>query len=875
MRKCLRASIRLLLLRVLIGVLSFVTLLPPVGLAQMFGGGLSQQQQQQQQYQQQQGGGGAAGGLPPGFLDQLSGQAKGAAGTQGAPAGVNMTNPTALQNLTPVQSPCPRPQQMLYADFLSPTLNEVWPMAIESLLPPTLEQRMKQEREAREEQHDKQQHEKEKHKREQEARQQAELQRAGGSALNQQMAPGAISAGGLQGLGGLQGVGEMRGPGQQTAQHEISKDYDTEEAFARFSVLQGVKARLKQFGYDFFDVQASTFSPLTDVPVGPDYVVGPRDSLAIHIWNVPDQNLNRSIIAMVDSDGVVVVPQVGAIPVGGLAFSMVERVISDRLKSLLKRFEVHVSLARLRTIKVFVVGEVSRPGAYELSSLAAASNAVYAACGSTKNGSLRQIRVMREGKFLSELDLYDVLVTGDRSGDRRLQSGDVIVVPPIVSAAAISGAVRRSAIYELKPDTHLSDLLSLAGGLTAVADQKRCHIFRLDPSRGRIILDVDLGLLLQSLGGGDARLPNSKNDPLIRDGDYVRVASIPTQVFNAVSLVGAVKSPGPYEYRSGMTLDDLLTPEQLTSDAHIDHAELVRTDPVTFQSRVIPFSPKALFEGKKDENHPLQRLDQVVLSSQVRTPSLVSVEGEVRRPGYFTIEFGERLSSALKRAGGFSQSAFPRGIMLIRESVKEKQTKELERFVATQKQQLTAQSAAAAGGAVSVAGGGAALGSGSIAEQQVLAIRMQHLESIAERVELGRVVVTLESLESLEGSDDDLRLEAHDIIKIPSTPQTVTIIGSVRNPVTVSYKPGLKVADYIKQAGGVSSDANNGEMYIVRANGATEVGYWAMKEIGLGDTIVVPQKIEILTPPVALWSTVASVFSSLMIAITAITVLGR
>ena len=832
MRKRVRDPVRHLLLRVLIVVLSFVTLLPPVVLAQLL---------------QQQGPGGAGGGMPPGIFGGQAG---------GAPTSPLLTSPTALQNLTPFEEPCPRPQQMVYADFISPTLNEIWPTAPESLLPPTLEQQMKQERQGREEKYEKKQHEQEKHERELEARQQLELQRAGVGAMVQPGGPGALG-----------------GPG---AKHELSKDYDTEEAFARFSVLQGVKSRLKQFGYDFFDAHASTFAPITDVPVGPDYVVGPRDTLAIHIWNVPDQNLNRSIIAPVDSDGMVVVPQVGAIPVGGLTFSKTERVISDHLKLLLKRFEVHISLARLRTIKVIVVGEVGRPGAYELSSLASASNAVYAACGPTKNGSLRQIRVMREGKLLTELDLYDLLVNGDRGGDRRLQAGDVIVVPPIASAAAISGSVRRSAIYELKPNTHLSDLLSLAGGLTAVADRQRCHIFRLDPSRGRIILDVDLGLLLRESGGEKSRSPDLKNDPVILDGDYVRVASIPTQVSNAVSLVGAVKIPGPYEHRPGMKLHDLLTLDQLTIDAHMDRAELVRTDPVTFQSQVISFSPKALFEGNEAENYPLQRLDQIVLSSQRRAPNLVSVEGEVKKPGYFTIELGERLSSVLKRAGGFSPNAFPGGIVLIRKSVREKQTKELEQFVAAQRQLLAAQSASAAGGAASIAGGGAVTGgTGFIAEQQVLAIRLQQLESIVNRVELGRVVVKLESLESLEGTEDDLRLEAHDIIKIPTPSQTVNVLGAVRNPTTVLYRPGLKVADYIRQAGGETQDANKREIYIVRANGTTEVGYLAVKEMGFGDTIIVPQKIEITTPSVALWTSIASVLGSLMLGVAAISIIGK
>ena len=829
MRKWLRASVKLFLLRSLITVLSFITLLPPVTLAQTMGGGAFA----------------PTGERITDLTPYQSGQAA------GAPTGSPMvTNPTALQNLDPLPPPCPRPRQLSYTDILSQNLNEIWPMASESLMPTTIEQRMKQEREGREEQH-----EKDKHNR--------EIIRSASFTLDTKEEQHEKDKHNREGVGA------------QPAQPEISKDYDIEEAFAKFSVLQGIKFRLKQFGYDFFDVHASTFSPLTDVPVGPDYIVGPRDTLAIHVWNVPDSLMNRSIIAPVDSDGMLVIPQVGAIPVGGLTFSQTERVIVERLKSLLKRFEVHVSLARLRTIKVFVVGEVGRPGAYELSSLAAASNAVYAACGSTKNGSLREIRVMREGKLLAELDLYDLLASGDRSGDRRLQAGDVIVVPPIASAAAISGAVRRSAIYELKPRTHLSDLLLLAGGVTAVADRQRCHIFRLDPSRGRIILDVDLGLLLQESEGGKSRSPNLKSDPLILDGDYVRIFSIPTQVSNAVSLAGAVKNPGPYEYRSGMRLHDLLTPDLLTIDAYIDRAELVRTDLVTFQSQIISFSPKALFEGSQTEDHLLYRLDQVVLSSQRRPPNLVSVQGEVRRPGHFTIELGERLSSVLRRAGGFSPNAFPVGIVLIRESIKEKQTKELARFVSTQRQQLTAQSASAGAGAVSVAGGGSVMGTGAIAEQQVLALRLQQLESIVERIELGRVVVKIESLEGLEGTSDDLRLEAHDTITVPSPPQTITIIGSVKNPTTVVYRPGMQAADYIKQAGGESADANKGEIYVVRASGITEFGYLSLKEIGLGDTIVVPQKIEITTPAIALWGTLASVFSSFMIGITAITVLAR
>src|SRR5205085_3804072 len=191
---------------------------------------------------------------------------------------------------------------------------------------------------------------------------------------------------------------------------ETPRDFSIEESFAQFSVLQGIKSRLKQFGYDFFDAQAGGFGAVNDVPVGPDYVIGPQDSLAVHVWNVPDQTFNRSYIVTVERDGMIVIPQVGAIPVGGLTFSQAERVIHSRLGNLLKRFELYVSMARLRTMKVYVVGEVVRPGAYEVSALASVSNAVYAACGPAKSGSLRQVKIMREGQLLGDLDFYEFLL---------------------------------------------------------------------------------------------------------------------------------------------------------------------------------------------------------------------------------------------------------------------------------------------------------------------------------------------------------------------------------------------------------------------------------------------------------------------------------
>ena len=356
------------------------------------------------------------------------------------------------------------------------------------------------------------------------------------------------------------------------------KDFSVEEAFSQFSVLHGVKGRLQQFGYDFFDTQATSFAPVLDTPVGPDYVIGPLDSLSVHIWNVPEQSLNRSYIAPVERDGMIVIPQIGAIAVGGLTFSQAERAISTRLSAHLKRFDVHVAMARLRTIKVYVVGEVARPGAYEISSLATVSNALYAACGPARSGSLRQIRLVRESQTIAEVDFYQFLMAGDRRQDLRLQSGDVIVVPPLGPVAAISGAVKRAGIYEIKPGLRLTDLLQLASGLTPVANHQRCQLFRLDPDKGRMILDVDLNAIVDLTGKKKAAANGT--DLVMQDGDYVRIGSLPTQVANVVTLAGAVKNPGPYEFKPGMGIRDLLKPDQLTVDAYWDSCRACSHRPI-------------------------------------------------------------------------------------------------------------------------------------------------------------------------------------------------------------------------------------------------------------------------------------------------------
>jgi polysaccharide biosynthesis/export protein len=653
-----------------------------------------------------------------------------------------------------------------------------------------------------------------------------------------------------------------------SSKNESTGELSIEDSFARFFLLQGTTSQLKQFGYNFFDLSFSGFPQVLDTPVGPDYVLGPEDTLAIHIWNVPDPSFNQSYVSTVERDGTIFVPQLGSIPVAGMTFAKVNQFLHSKLSGLLKRFDLHVSMGRLRSIKVFVVGEVVRPGTYELSALATASHALYAACGPARSGSLRHIRIMRGNKLAADLDLYKFFLQGDRSQDVSLQSGDTVFVTPIGSVAAVAGPVKRPAIYELlKNRTTLPELLELAGGLAPSADRQRCQIFRIEAGQKRVIVDINLA---QDAKGASQEL--STADTLsIHDGDFVRIASVSLQIDNAVTLTGAVRTPGVYDLQPGMTLRDLLN-NQLLVDSYLEKAELVRTDPLTYETTVYPFNLKDLMSGK-EANVELRRLDKVVIATQVRKARLVHLVGEVKRAGTYTLDTGERLSSVLKRAGGFTAQAFPRGLQLIRESVKHRQQSETEKFVALQKQRLTVEAAAISAGTVAVAGA-AGMAQGA-SDAQALQLQMAALDQLVSRVQYGRVVLNVESIEDLENSEDDVLLEESDQITIPTLPKTVTIIGAVRNSTSILHRTEYDIEDYIRAAGGMIDTASEDGTYVVRANGLAEADYVKIKTVNVGDTIIVPEKIEAKTKPLQLWTSIASIVSGLGVFGASLSIISR
>ena len=245
---------------------------------------------------------------------------------------------------------------------------------------------------------------------------------------------------------------------------------------------------LRPFGYDLFAGVPSTFAPVSDIPLPSEYVVGPGDRFEVQL--IGNTKSRQSLV--VNRDGRIMFPELGPIAVAGLKFDAAKARIEARVSEQMIGTQAIVSMSDLRSIRIFVLGEAERPGSYTVSGLATITNALFASGGVKKIGSLRNIQLKRGGALVTRLDLYDLLLNGDTSNDVRLLPGDVIFIPPVGDTAGVAGAIRRPAIYELRGESKASDLLYLGGGLMPDADPKLATIERIDESRERVVLDVDL-----------------------------------------------------------------------------------------------------------------------------------------------------------------------------------------------------------------------------------------------------------------------------------------------------------------------------------------------------------------------------------------------
>jgi protein involved in polysaccharide export with SLBB domain len=416
-------------------------------------------------------------------------------------------------------------------------------------------------------------------------------------------------------------------------------------------------APLKRFGSEIFvnhsnssrtTMSVSSVNAPLDIPLGPDYIVGPGDSLTINLWG----GLTQSITRGVDREGKIFLPEAGSIQVAGLSLGETEKQIRAALTKQYRDAQVSVTISRLHSVRLYVVGDVQRPGGYDVSALATPLSALYAAGGPTSVGSLRVLKHYRGQQLIEEIDLYDFLLHGVQKTAVHFESGDTLQIPPAGPQVAISGAVKRPAIYELTSgESTLSSVIEDAGGLTAAASLGHITIERIDANRKRETLTLkDNGSINSKVD--DAALRSFA----VQDGDRIHVAPILPYSERVIYLQGHVVRPGRFPYHDGMRLSDVLHSYQDLLPEPAVHGELVRLVPPDLHAENIAFNLPDVLIG--NDNLTLEPFDTIRVFGRYEedTPT-VTINGEVLRPGAYPLSQGMTAAQLVRMAGGFKRDA--------------------------------------------------------------------------------------------------------------------------------------------------------------------------------------------------------------------------
>ncbi len=600
-------------------------------------------------------------------------------------------------------------------------------------------------------------------------------------------------------------------------------------------------AGIKQFGYNLFK-QPSTFAAFKDVPVSPDYLLGPGDEIKINIWGEVEGRWN----AEVDSSGNINLPKIGLISVAGLTFKELKDILFKEFSKILNRFDMNVTMGSLRTIRVYVVGSAQRPGAYTISSLSSLVNALFETGGPSKTGTMRNIQVKRNGKTIVSFDMYDLLLKGDKTKDTGLMPGDVIFIPPVGALAGISGSVNNPAIYELKGKTTVEQLIDMAGGLNAVAFKGRVQIEQVIDKSRQVVFEANLDDM-------------QDKDIILHAGDIVKVFQI-VQDRKTIRLSGAVQREGEYGAgNNSTTVKDLISMAgglkyyAYTKEAELTRINITEEGPET-EKYIINL--RNAMEDDPAHNIMLKEDDYLFVRTipEWMPYQTITIHGEVRFPGTYTIRKGEKLSSLIERAGGYTDMAYLRGTVFKRVKVKEIQKKGLDEMITRLEKEILTKGSAQVSTAVSRE---------EVEARKVeLAQQQQFIKSLKKIEPIGRLSVHLAHLRLLKGSEYDIELEEGDTINIPVKNSTVNVMGAVMSRGSFIYSQRMGYKDYIELTGGYTDNADKKNIYVLKVDGTarklsrgffnwnSSKSRWEMtgfgeeiKEIEPGDTVVVPEKL--------------------------------
>ena len=659
---------------------------------------------------------------------------------------------------------------------------------------------------------------------------------------------------------------------------------------------------IKVFGRDIFNNSNLTFEPSLNIATPVDYRLGPGDQLVIEVWGASQANITQKVTP----DGYITIPDVGPIQVNGLTVQAASNKIRAKLSKIYSGMgttnvdlstDVKVSLGQIRTIQVNIMGEVAQPGTYALSSFSTVFHALYKAGGISQLGSLRNIKVVRGGRTVATVDVYDYILHGRSHSDIRLQEGDVILASPYDALVLVKGKIKRPMYYEMKRTESIRTLIDYAGGFTNDAYTSAVTVERND-EKERTICSVD-----------DMNYGVFK----VKDGDVVSVGAILDRYNNRIEIKGAVYRPGFYELGKEIsTVRDLITKaDGLLEDAFTNRAVLHREN-LDKTLEIISVNVKGVLDGTEPDI-TLQRNDVLFIPSKydLEAKGTIEISGEVYSPGIFPYAENTKLEDLIIMAGGLTESASKVRVDIARrlnDPNSTKKQKEISKmfsfavkdgfvvegdpgfilepydqvfvrrspgytpkvnvsitgevefegsYALNERNERLSDLIAHAGGLTGFAYLKGARLERQLSDEEYLQAK-ELLTMVASNNQISgndsiiipavsrtyTVAIDLEKIMSNPHSSLDPVLQDGDAVIIPQLMTTVQVTGSVRKPNSVVYNPDMKLKDYISEAGGYAERARKSGTFILYPNGhIKELGRNATaKEIVGGAKIIVPQK---------------------------------
>jgi len=624
-------------------------------------------------------------------------------------------------------------------------------------------------------------------------------------------------------------------------------------------VQNSVGVSLPIFGADLFDgrgKQAIALDPLT-VPV--DYRIGPGDELLIRAWGQIDIDFQGAI----DRSGVLFLPKIGPIMVAGQKISDLKSLLQTTIAKQYKNFELTVTLGALRQIQFYVAGFAKSPGVHMTESTATALHALLASGGPLPAGDLRRIELRRGDRLVAKVDAYKLLIEGDRSSDPQLLPGDIVFVPPAKGFVAVSGGVRRPALYHLADKTSIADAIRFAGGLSLAERQAQLKLERLQ--NGKRTLET-------------ITMSSMDSEKILQDGDILMVLPVSPQFDKFVTVRGNVAEPLKQVWKSGMRVSDILNPKdgfirpaawmqqsgrttlsglsELSRDVDFrrdfpdmewDYAAIERIDPVTFSSSIITFNLAKALAKESSDDVVLTSGDAIVIFAKIdfkqpqqKKLKLVKVEGEVKAPGIYPVATGETLKQVIERAGGVTPQAYVFGTVFSRESAKKDEALRLREITDRIEQDYLRYLAGRARNAMSQDEG--MISSGELDAIKTLVTRLRSVQPE------GRIPLSLTNATAQYKDLPLVTLEDLDSVLVPTKPATVTVVGAVFKQGSLLWNPGWTSQNYLDNSGGLRQHADRSGMVVYRADGTVkQQGRWissSENDINPGDTIVVPEDVQ-------------------------------